>query len=307
MTIKSPARWHDTDFAGGPPPVTVRLRRRNCELPPIPPVATTLLTLLAREHVGLAEVSAAIAVDPAVTAEVLRAANSAYYGIRGEVTNLQHAATLLGLDRIRALATTIGLRRYLGTTLKAPAVRRSWRHNLACALAAEQIARRCGGHRADAYSAGLLHDIGRLALVVAHPTAYPAFLDTTRTTGRQLLDEEREIFGMDHCEAGRWLTQQLLLPQAFQDIARHHHDRAAVGPTDLLQRIGVACRLADHLGYWVVAPPAAEPGDPAAALAALDALLEPLTPAHRASLASEIEDIAAEVAHELTALDDLLA
>jgi HD-like signal output (HDOD) protein len=304
MAFTRSTGWRDADLAGGPPPVTVRMRRRDFALPPMPTVATTLVTLLAKEHVGLAEVSAAIAVDPAVSAEVLRAANSAYYGIRGEVTNLQHAATLLGLDRIRALAATIGLRRYLGTTLTAPAVRRSWRHNLACALVADQLAKRCGGHRADAYTAGLLHDLGRLALIVAHPTAYPAFLDTTRATGVRLLAEEREIFVMDHCEAGRWLTEQLLLPRSFQDVAAHHHDAAAIGPTELLGRVGVACRLADHLGHWVVAP--SPPAGDHDAAAVLDALLQPLGAAHRASVVSELDDLAAEVAHELGALDELL-
>jgi HD-like signal output (HDOD) protein len=305
VEIKSQTRWQGVDAAGTPAPVTVRLRRRNCELPPIPAVASRLLTLLAKEHVGLAEVSATIAVDPAVATEVLRSANSAYYGIRGEVTELQHAATLLGLDRIRALAATIGLRRYLGATLKAPAVRRSWRHNLACALTAEQLAKRCGGHRGDAYTAGLLHDLGRLALIVAHPMAYPSFLDTTRATGRQLLAEERELFTMDHCEAGRWLAEQLLLPRAFQDVAEHHHDPAAVGPTGLLVRVGVACRLADHLGHWVVAPPDTA-GDPVAAAAALDLILLPLPLAQRATLASEIEALGEDVARDVGALDDLL-
>lgn len=301
--------WPIPELGDGPPPVTVRMRRRNCELPPIPAVAMTLLSLLGKEHVALAEVSAAIAADPAVAAEVLRAANSACYGIRGEVTDLQHAATLLGLDRLRALAATVGLRRYLGSTLQAPAVTRSWRHNLACALTAEQVARRCGGHPGEAYTAGLLHDLGRLALIVAHPVAYPAFLDATRATGRGLLHEERAIYGMDHCDAGRWLAEQLMLPKAFQDVALHHHDAAAEGPTGLLVRVGVACRLADHLGYWVVAPPTPPEGTPvdsAAAAAALDAILCPLTPAHRATLASELEDLSAEVAHQVDALDALL-
>ena len=154
-------------------PAKIRLVRRNLELPPIPSVAVALLGLLSKEHVSIAEVSATIATDAAIAAEVLRAANTAHYGIRGEVTSVQHAATLLGLDRIRGLAATIGLRRYLGQALRMPAVQRCWRHNLACAFTAEQMATRLGGNPADAYTAGLLHDIGRLALVVAHPQAYP--------------------------------------------------------------------------------------------------------------------------------------
>jgi len=240
---------HGTDLATGvgraPASAKARLLRRNCELPPIPSVAVNLLGLLAREEVGLAEVASTIAADATIAAEVLRAANTAYYGIRGEVTSVRHAATLLGIARIRALAVTIGLRRYLGASLGLPAVQRSWRHNIACAATAEQLALRLGGNAADAYTAGLLHDLGRLALIVAHPTLYPAFLDAADTRGPALLRLERELLGLDHCEAGQWFAAQLQLPQVFQDVAGHHHTAEAVGPTDMLARVSVACRLAN--------------------------------------------------------------
>lgn len=288
-------------------PAKIRLMRRNLELPPIPSVAVTLLGLLSKEQVGIAEVSAAIAADAAIAAELLRAANTAHYGIRGEVTSIQHAATLLGLERIRALAATVGLRRYLGQALRMPAVLRCWRHNLACAFGAEQIALRLGGNPADAYTAGLMHDIGRLALVVAHPQAYPAFLDTTTASGMALLDAERALLGIDHCEAGHWFTQQLLLPQVFQDVARHHHDLDAAGPTEMLHRVGVACRLADWLGFWVVAPagrvPKPDGPDSAAALADLAAVL-PVP--QRLTLASEAAALAADIVDQVTAFDALL-
>ncbi len=294
------------DLLGGPPPVTARMRRRDFALPPIPAVAAHLLSLLAREQVGLAEVSTTIAADPAVTAEVLRAANSARFGLRGEVTDVRHAATLLGLDRLRGLAATVGLRRYLGATVAAPAVTRTWRHGLACALVAEQVAARCGGHAGDAYTAGLMHDLGRLALIVAHPTIYPAFLDSAAAAGPGHLDAERERFGMDHCDAGRWLAAQLLLPQAFQDVAQHHHNPQAVGPTDLLVRVAVACRLADHLGYWVVPPPHPD-AHAADASALIDGLLSPLPLAHRVTIVSDLAEIATEVAAQVDDLGELLA
>jgi HD-like signal output (HDOD) protein len=293
------------DVPGGPPPVTARMRRRDFALPPIPAVAAHLLSLLAREHVGLADVSATIAADPAVTAEVLRAANSARFGLRGEVTDVRHAATLLGLDRLRGLAAAVGLRRYLGGTVAAPAVLRTWRHGLACALVAEQLAVRCGGHAGEAYTAGLMHDLGRLALIVAHPTIYPAFLDSPQAAGPGHLEAERDRFEMDHCEAGRWLAAQLLLPQAFQDVALHHHTPQAVGPTDLLVRVAVACRLADHLGYWVVRPPHHDAA-PADASELIDHLLSPLPLAHRVTIVSDLAEIAVEVAAQVDDVGELL-
>jgi HD-like signal output (HDOD) protein len=294
----------EASFAGGPPPLTSRLRRRDFALPPMPTMAAHLLGLLAREHVGMAEVSATVAADPAVTAEVLRAANSAQFGLRGEVTDLRHATTLLGIDRLRGLAGTVGMRRYLGTTLQTPAVMRVWRHSLACALIAEQLAVRCGGHAGDAYTAGLIHDLGRLALVVAHPSVYPAFLGSTSATGRDLLAEERDAFGMDHCAAGRWLAQQLRLPQGVQDVAQHHHDPPATGRTELLARIAVACRLADHLGYQVTVPVTVAPADP---VALLDGVLDPLPPADRATVVSDLGPLAIDVAERVDELVSMLA
>ncbi|MEP7116938.1 MAG: HDOD domain-containing protein [Acidobacteriota bacterium] len=282
-------------------PAKARLLARNCELPPIPTVAVNLLGLLAKEQVALNEVAATISAAATIAAEVLRAANTAYYGVRGEVTSIQHATTLLGLGRIRALAATIGLRRFLGQALRLPAVQRCWRHNLACAATSEQIALRLGGSAADAYSAGLLHDIGRLALVVAHPKQYPAFLDTADARGVELLALERDLLGMDHCEAGHWFTQQLLLPQVFQDIALHHHNPAAVGPSDLLARVGVACRLAEWMGFWVTPPSDYEMKAPVS----IETLVLPLPLAQRVTLLSEAEDLVNDVDEQVRSTESM--
>lgn len=283
------------------PPAKARLLRRNCELPPIPSVAMHLLGLLATDDVGLGDVSDTISADATLAAEVLRAANTACYGIRGEVTSVRHATTLLGSVRIRALAATIGLRRYLGQTLRLPAVQRCWRHNIACAATAEQIALRLGGSLADAYTAGLLHDIGRMALIVAHPKLYPAFLDAAGTRGLELLQLERNLLGMDHCEAGQWFAQQLRLPQMFQDVAGHHHTPDAVGSTDMLTRVSVACQLAEWMGYWVTPLPVPVDQDQAQLDLAAQAL--PLT--QRVTLLSEIADLVADVGEQVRATESM--
>lgn len=297
---------HTTDLATTArvtPAAKTRLIRRNCELPPIPAAAVTLLGLLANDDVGLADVTAAVAVDATISAEVLRAANTAYYGIRGEVTSLQHATTLLGVGRIRALAATVGLRRYLGQWLKLPSVVRCWKHNLATAATAEQLALRLGGSPADAYTAGLLHDIGRLALIVAHPRQYPAFLEAADVRGRAMLDLERSLLGMDHCEAGQWFTQQLLLPQVFQDVAGHHHNPDAVGPTDMLGRVAAACELAEWMGYWVTPIPSQADQDPVA----LERVARGLPVTQRLTVLSEVHALVADVEEQVRATESMFA
>lgn len=299
MDTNGPASDLVAGLGRATPPAKARLLRRNCELPPIPAVAVNLLGLLARDEVGLGDIADTIAADATIAAEVLRAANTAYYGIRGEVTNIRHATTLLGVARIRALAATIGLRRYLGQALRVPAVQRAWRHNLACAATAEQMALRLGGNAADAYTAGLLHDIGRLALLVAHPQQYPAFLDAADVRGPELLRLERALLGMDHCEAGQWFAQQLMLPQVFQDVAGHHHATDAVGPTDTLTRVSVACQLAEWMGYWVTPLPGQPDQDPAG----LDRMALGLPLAQRVTLLSEAEALVADVVEQVRATD----
>ncbi len=300
MTIKQ----QPTDQAIAPeatPAAKSRLLRRDCELPPIPSVAVTLLGLLAREDVGLGEVADAVSADATIATEVLRAANTAYYGIRGEVTSIRHATTLLGAARIRALAATIGLRRYLGPALQAPVVQRCWRHNIACASTAEQIALRMGGSPADAYTAGLLHDIGRLALIVAHPEVYPALLDSADARGARVLQLERDLMGIDHCEAGQWFTQQLLLPPVFQAVAAHHHNPDPVRPTDMLVRVSVACQLAEWMGYWVTPVPSLRDLDPVQ----LDRVGQALPLAQRVTLLSEIADLVADVGEQVRATESM--
>lgn len=301
MDINGHADRLAADSTCAPPPAKARLLRKNFELPPIPAVAVNLLGLLAKDQVALSEVAATISADATIAIEVLRAANTAYYGVRGEVTSIHHATTLLGVGRIRALAATIGLRRYLGQALRLPAVLRCWRHNLACAATSEQIALRLGGNAADAYAAGLLHDIGRLALIVAHPKQYPALLDAADARGLELLALERELLGIDHCEAGLWFTQQLLLPQMFQDVAMHHHNPEAVGHTEMLARVGVACRLAEWMGFWVTAPSEQEMKDPPA----IDTLVLPLPLAQRVTLVSEAADLVSDVDEQVRSTQSL--
>lgn len=301
MEIKRHPTDPALDISQVTPTAKARLLRRSCELPPIPSVAVTLLGLLSRDDVGLGEVADTVSADATIATEVLRAANTAYYGIRGEVTSIRHAVTLLGAARIRALAATIGLRRYLGSAIRMPVVQRCWRHNIACASTAEQIALRMGGSPADAYTAGLLHDIGRLALIVAHPEIYPAFLDTADARGARVLQLERDLLGIDHCEAGAWFTQQLMLPQVFQDTAAHHHTPDAVGPTDMLVRVAVSCQLAEWMGYWVTPVRSLADQDPVQ----LDRVGQTLPLAQRVTLLSEIADLVADVGEQVRATESM--
>jgi len=213
-----------------------------------------LLDLLARDDVEIRELVALISSDPAFSAQILRVANSPLFGFRAQIDSLQSALVVLGLRRIRALTMTVATANHMKAALRIEELSRCWRHMLACALLTEELAHGCSAFQDRAYTAGLLHDVGRLGLLLAYPAEYAALLRNGGRNVLELLDCEREALGMDHCEAGRALAEQWNLPQDFQIIAARHHDPQAGSEVDLLTLVHLGCRLADSLGFWVVEP-----------------------------------------------------
>ena len=213
-----------------------------------------LLDLLARSNVEIRELCALISSDPAFSAQILRYANSPLFGLRSQVDSLQSALVVLGLRRIRSLTMTVATANHMKGVLHIEELARCWRHMLACAILTEQLARSCSAFEDRAYTAGLLHDVGRLGLLLAHPDEYAGLLRNAERNTLELLDIEHQELGIDHCEAGRALAEQWNLPPDFRIIAARHHDPQANSEVDLLTLVHLGCRLADSLGFWVVEP-----------------------------------------------------
>jgi HD-like signal output (HDOD) protein len=228
-------------------------------IPVFPPIAIRLLQLVSSEDVALRQVIELLRADPAFSAEILRRANSSLIGTRQPINSLQHALVVLGLRRVRTLTMTVASGMYLKAALEIAELRRCWRHTLACALLTEELARACSVHEDLAYTAGLMHDIGRLGLLVAHPARYAQFLRSAAKRQAaeddyDLLDHEKETFGADHCAAGNWLAEQWRLPEEFRVVTGRHHDPPSGAEMDLLGLVYLGCRLADTLGFHIVPP-----------------------------------------------------
>jgi len=224
-------------------------------LPPFPAVAMRILQLLAREDVGMKELSTQIQADPALSSELLKLANSPLFGFRSEVRTVLQATALLGAQRVKALALTIGMRVYLTESFQIPALLASWRHSLATALLGEELARVSLMEKDFAYLAGLLHDIGRLALGMIKPVEYASLLASADKGLAEVLQSERALFGMDHCQAGRWLAESWKLPGEFGEVAARHH-APANEKFGIVTLVHHACRMADALGFEAVGSPA---------------------------------------------------
>ncbi len=267
----------------------------HLRLPPFPQVAIRVLQLANKENVQLHQLSDLISSDPAFAAEVLTIANSLLYAPRFPASSILQAIAVLGATHLQGVCLTVGVRTYLGRSMNNPSMRALWRHNLACALIAEQLASGGWLDKDIAYTAGVMHDIGRLALATIRPQDFTHLLETHCGTAESILACERDIFGLDHCEAGRRLIADWKLPVNFDDVVfAHHTPREKDAPWDMGALINVSCRLADSAGF------AAFPGCEVTPYADL---LEELPTRERWLFHSEVEALAFEVGQKVNGLD----
>jgi putative nucleotidyltransferase with HDIG domain len=224
------------------------------KLPPFAGVATRLLHTLSREDVEIAEVGKMIAGDPVFATRLLQMANSPFFTLQKSVKTISRAIMLLGLDRVKAVTLTRSPGDFVAPALNVKALRACWQHSLAGAILSEQLAPVCGIDPDYAYVAGLLRDIGRVALLVKYPGPYANVLAVSVENSYDLLATERGLFDVDHCEAGVWLMRTMPFPPELCDVVSHHHDMVISGPFGMVHLVKIADLLSDALGLGVPAP-----------------------------------------------------
>jgi putative nucleotidyltransferase with HDIG domain len=131
-----------------------------------------------------------------------------------------------------------------------PSMQMLWRHNLACAMIAQRIAGAGFLDKDVAYTAGILHDIGRVGLAVIQPKEYGSLLAQHEGPPISILERERELFGWDHCETGQQFIDAWNLPSEFHAVvAEHHCARCGEDAWSIPELVKTSCRLADAAGF----------------------------------------------------------
>jgi putative nucleotidyltransferase with HDIG domain len=254
-------------------------------LPPFSPAACRLVQLMSDESANFREVSQVLRMDAALSSQVLRVANSALLGCRYEIASILQALFVLGADRLRDIAVTVAIKNYMGHGDDS-FLHRAWRHNLATALWCETLAEHCGIDRPTAYTAGMLHDIGRLALLKLFPREYSAFMDQAITGDLDILEDERKLCDADHCQIGESLAQSWKFPPVLQDVIGNHHcevTRESPRPRLLVQ---AACIAASVSGFQAVG------SEPAWDSSRIDRLLPPGSSAKRLDYQEMLDAVA---------------
>ena len=269
----------------------------HLRLPPFPQVAIRVLQLATNENVPLHQLCELISSDQAFASEVLTVANSALYAPRYPASSILQAIAVLGADTLQGMCITVGVRAYLGKSMNHPAMRGLWRHNLACAIIAQRLASGGFVDKDTAYTSGILHDIGRIALAVIQPREYASLLDAHRGTAESILDRERELFGLQHCETGLKLIADWKLPPEFNAVVLEHHSpRRTDGAWDLTEMVKVSCSIAAAAGFPAFAgcEPVSYPD-----------LLEQLPARERRLFYPFVEDLAEEVTSSIQAIESV--
>ncbi len=261
----------------GPTDVLRTVYARVQTLPALPAAVPRILALAADPETGAREITGAVSRDPALAADVLKVANSAYYGFRREVDSLDRAVALLGVNMVRSLAVSVGVARVLPPA-RTEGFRQEdlWVHSAAVAAAARGLCRRAG--RADGeqlFLAGLLHDVGKVVLAHHFPGPFGRALAAARADGVPLHEAERSEVGLDHAAVGGMLLDRWNFPEVLRaPVAGHHGDPAGDG----VALVAAADALARQAGIGDGGNPtparAPSAGLPAEALAAEREALE---------------------------------
>jgi putative nucleotidyltransferase with HDIG domain len=212
-----------------------KIRRKVEEigaLPTLPEIPTRIFQLVADKGSSMEDVSKIIERDPSLTANILKIANSPYYGMRQKVASLQLALTVLGLNEIINIITSISIVRMFPSSKRANSFDRIsfWRHSFGCATAARMLSRdmRFNTQGVD-FVAGLLHDIGKLIIDQHFHSKLTAIRKLKEEEDATELEAETSSIGVDHATLGSWLAQKWDLPAVLVESITYHHS-----PLDVL-------------------------------------------------------------------------
>ena len=193
-------------------------------LPTIPRAARHIFELVKNRQTPMKRLEWAIGSDPALATRMLRFANSETYGFPNRINSLSHAMILLGGNMIRGLILSAGVMEKDLTEAEA-----LWRHSLAVSWVAGELAARAGLKDLERVSlVGLLHDLGKLALLVLFPGKYETVARQLRKSKLDCLAAEKAVFGIDHGEVAGQLCHSWSLPSSICAPIIYHHcpDRA---------------------------------------------------------------------------------
>lgn len=198
------------------------------DLPSVPPVASAVMRVVSDQNASAEDLRRVLERDPSLAARILKVANSSLYSFSRRIETLQHAVALLGFRTVSNTVLAASLRdvfKYFGLAEKL-----LWEHSTLAGAAASRLAMHCdlGVDRELAFTAGLLHDLGKIAFNNASREEYTRVIARVYNEATSFTEAERAEFGFDHAELGACVVAKWKLGKGLETAIRYHHDPDAL-------------------------------------------------------------------------------
>jgi len=248
---------------------------RYKDLPTLPDVVARVMQIVSNPLTTAEDLNQIISLDPALTFKVLRLANSSFYGFPKEITTITQAVTILGFNTIRNLSLSVSVHKMMFAERERGlfSYRDFWKHCVAVGVCSRILSRRIGYRNEDnAFTAGLLHDIGKSLLERVDHAAFLSAIEVSRAEKRALWQVERDLLGVDHAFVGGRLAEIWNLPHELRLAIERQNEPSKQGTADPLTSVVHAanqiCRRQNHGSDGDFGPFDIDPG--AASLLRLD-------------------------------------
>ncbi len=207
------------------------------QLPPLPSTVVKLITVVNDPRSTIDEIVEAIKYDQAVTGEVLKLCNSAYFGLARRVTSLDDAMLCLGTVKVLQMVMSVHTNGLMSQAQGGYGLEPGmlWKHGVGVALASSAIAQRTRLPNASlAFTGGLLHDIGKVVLNTYVADAFVEIVSRVTDENMAFSEAEQVVLGVSHEEVGRRIAEKWDLPEPIVRCVRYHHEPGALEPPDPL-------------------------------------------------------------------------
>jgi len=216
---------------------------------PAPHILPQLMPLLSRSDTDNSRIVELISYDTSLTGSVLRICNSAFYSRGTAIDNLPQAVSRLGSREVYRITVAVTGAVTLSANQKSYGVEAAdlWKHSVTAAIAAQLVAKEANEDEDVIFTAGILHDVGKIVLSAAAEGSVEKFLKET-SGGRSLVEVEEMILGCNHAEVGARLLERWKLPEHLIAAVRFHHKPAAAGKHI---RLAACVYLGNFIAYFM--------------------------------------------------------
>lgn len=241
--------------ATGTPEKLQQLVQTIRDLPALPEVVVRVMRMAEDPRSDAQGIARVIATDQAMAARVLKLANSAFYGLPRRVGTLSEAVVILGFRTIKNLAIAASTFELLNREIAGYWLQRGelWRHSLACAIGAQLIARRARlPVSEEAFVAGLLHDIGKVAIDLFVRAQFDQIMERALHDRIPFVEAEQAVLGFNHAMAGGLIAEKWNLPPLLVSVIKYHHQPSSAPDRDpMISVVHLADLLSITMGIGI--------------------------------------------------------